>query len=238
LTDVILDGEIVVAGRDGMPDFGAVRARLGMRASRAAAAAGARPAVFMAFDILWHEGRDLRALPMRERRRRLNPLPLAGQLALVEAFPGGAMEVMSFAQENNLEGITVKDADSAYQSGRSKAWLKFKLRRPEQVWVTAWRPGHSGEPDRYWVSRPDGPRLAPAGEVTFGLRRGEAAALRRLLAEAELDRPSRHGLRPVYPVVCMTVAGHGRPDGVLRDAVIKGFEVRPRQEIKRPSAWW
>jgi len=227
LPDVILDGEIVVFGADGAPDFPAVRDRLGARARRAATAAMLRPATFMAFDLLWYQDRDLRGLPLRERRAVLETIPLTGQLSVVEAFAGKAAEVMAFAEQNDLEGIAVKRADSIYRSGRSKAWLKFKIRRPERVWITAWIPGGPGEPDRYWVSRPDGLRLAPAGEITFGLRPGDAAALRRLLAAAELDHPRRHTLRPVHPVVSMTVAAHGRRGGILRDGVIKGFEVFP-----------
>src|SRR5690242_9807997 len=60
LPDVILDGEIVVFGDDGAPDFAALRARLGARPVRARAAATMRPAVFFAFDVIWHQGKDLR----------------------------------------------------------------------------------------------------------------------------------------------------------------------------------
>ncbi|GAA3759557.1 hypothetical protein GCM10022225_51270 [Plantactinospora mayteni] len=44
LPDVILDGEIVVPGSDGCPDFAALRGRLGVGAGRARVLAAARPA--------------------------------------------------------------------------------------------------------------------------------------------------------------------------------------------------
>src|SRR5258706_8341964 len=71
LPDVILDGEIVLFGDDGGPDFAALRARLGADAVRVRALATTRPAVFYAFDVIWHEGMDLRGCPLVARRRIL-----------------------------------------------------------------------------------------------------------------------------------------------------------------------
>ena len=52
MPDTILDGEIVVLGEDGAPDFAALRARLGSRPGRVRTAL-VRPAVFYAFDVMW-----------------------------------------------------------------------------------------------------------------------------------------------------------------------------------------
>ena len=137
LPDVILDGEIVVFGDYGGPDFAALRARLGAHSVRARAAAVERPAAFCAFDILWHAGKDLRGYRLVDRRRILQELPMSGAITLVEAHPGQAAAVLTFAREHFLEGVVVKRAESLYRSGRSTAWQKFKVRHPERVWVTA-----------------------------------------------------------------------------------------------------
>jgi bifunctional non-homologous end joining protein LigD len=225
LPDVVLDGEIVVLGEDGGPDFAALRARLGARAARARALGKARPAVFYAFDVLWCQGRDLRSRPLFERRRVLEDLPLSGAVNLVQTHPGQVAAVLEFAREHLLEGAVVKRVDSLYRSGRSTAWRKFKIRHPERVWVTAWRPGGPGELDRYFVGRPVDGRLIPSGEVSFGLTSDQASTLRRVLAEADLGDPRRDGLRPVAPVVAMTVAGHGRRSGWLRDPVVTAVHL-------------
>lgn len=227
LPDVVLDGEVVVPGHDGHPDFTALRARLGAGAVRARAAAATRPAVFYAFDILWHQGRDLRGRPLVERRGVLESLPLSGALGVVEAYPGQAAAVLAFAREHFLEGVVVKRADSPYRSGRSTAWQKFKVRHPEQVWVTAWLPGGSGELDRYFVARHVDGNLVPSGEVSYGLHPGQASTLRGVLQAADVGTRSRHGLRQVAPVVSMTVAGHGPPSGRLRDPVITAVHIDP-----------
>jgi bifunctional non-homologous end joining protein LigD len=183
--------------------------------------------VFFAFDIIWHEGRDLRGYPLVFRRRILESLPLSGTVALVDTHPGQAATVLAFAREHFLEGVVVKHADSLYRSGRSTAWQKFKIRHPERVWITAWLPGGPGELDRYWVGRSVNGSLVPSGEVSYGLTPGQASALRRVLHAADLGARGSRGLRPVAPVVAMTVAGHGRPSGWLRDPVITEVHIDP-----------
>jgi ATP-dependent DNA ligase len=121
---------------------------------------------------------NLRGCPLFERRRILESLPLSGVVALVETHRGQAGAVLAFAREHLLDGVVVKHADSLYRSGRSPAWRKFKIRHPERVWVTAWRPGGPGELDRYWVGRSVDGRLVASGEVSYGLTPGQASALR------------------------------------------------------------
>lgn len=226
LPDVVLDGEIVVLDRRGTPDFTALRSRLGASARRAAHATATMPASFFAFDVLWHNGHDLRSRPLTARREVLESLPLTGVIAAVDFHAGGAAHVMEFAHKHRLEGVVVKRADSLYQSGRrSPAWQKFKIRTAERVWVTAWRPGGPGELDRYWVGRPTDGRLAPTGEVSLGLQPGQAARLRRSLQAASLSQ-GRHGLIPVVPVVTMTVESHGSGDW-LRDPIITRVDLDP-----------
>jgi bifunctional non-homologous end joining protein LigD len=225
LPDVVLDGEIVVLDQNGAPDFAALRHRLGASARRAKHSATLRPATFFAFDVLWHKQSDLRARPLSARREVLESLPLGGAVARVDFYADGAEAVMEFARERRLEGVVVKRAESAYRSGRSLAWQKFKVRIAERLWVTAWRPGDPGELDRYWVGRPANGHLVSTGEVAFGLNRGQAADLRRIVQAASLG-PRRQGLIPVAPVVAMTVESHGS-GAWLRDPIITSIDVEP-----------
>jgi ATP-dependent DNA ligase len=56
----LIDGEAVVAREDGTPDFHALRSRR-----------GGKEAVLFAFDLIEHDGDDLRDLPLIDRKRRL-----------------------------------------------------------------------------------------------------------------------------------------------------------------------
>jgi ATP-dependent DNA ligase len=65
----ILDGEAVVMGANGIPDFQALRRELSRKDSKRV--------VYLAFDLLYLDGRDLRQRPYVERKRQLQAL-LAG----------------------------------------------------------------------------------------------------------------------------------------------------------------
>jgi bifunctional non-homologous end joining protein LigD len=65
--EVYLDGEIAVLTAEGISDFGALQEALGRHG-------GSREMVFIAFDLLYLDGRDLRPLPLIERKAMLEKL--------------------------------------------------------------------------------------------------------------------------------------------------------------------
>src|SRR6185369_3999053 len=81
----VVDGEIVIATSRGL-DFDALQMRLHPAASRVAKLAAATPSAFVAFDLLAVDGRDLRELPMHERRAHLERL-LANAIAPLHLTP-------------------------------------------------------------------------------------------------------------------------------------------------------
>ncbi len=98
---VLLDGELVAMGADGRPDFLAIPTALSRSISELR---------FFAFDILDLEGKDLRALPLEERQRRLlEVIADAGQswLVPVSVFPDGA-RLLSSCEQMGIEGVVSK----------------------------------------------------------------------------------------------------------------------------------
>lgn len=107
--DVVLDGEATGAwGRQGRADY-------------------------QVFDILWLNGRDLRELPLTERRRVLDGLPLDFPLGRVKPVRG--REPWTMACERGWEGVIAKRLDAPYQGGRSTAWLKMKCSMGQELVV-------------------------------------------------------------------------------------------------------
>ena len=85
------------------------------------------------FDLLMLDGADLRALPLIDRKARLDKLlrplarPNAGHgLRYVEHLEFDGPLVFKHVCALGLEGIVSKRLDSKYRSGRSKAWIKVK----------------------------------------------------------------------------------------------------------------
>jgi DNA ligase-1 len=131
----VIDGEILVWNEeaDRPAPFSLLQQRIG-RKNLSKKILEEAPVSFMAYDLLEQEGRDIRAVPQRERRARLEAL-LADQpirVSPVETAPAW----LDFAsrrersRELGVEGFMLKRLDAAYGTGRTKAeglWWKWKI---------------------------------------------------------------------------------------------------------------
>ena len=69
----VLDGEIVVFGTDGRPDFELVMKPFAQHSAfRASRLAPRMPATFVLFDLLWADGQSLRSWPLTQRQAKLH----------------------------------------------------------------------------------------------------------------------------------------------------------------------
>jgi bifunctional non-homologous end joining protein LigD len=116
-----IDGELVVAGADGVADF----ARLHSRCAD-------NEAFLYGFDLLEVDGEDLRPQPLLDRKAALaKVLRRAPAGVLVEHADGMGQQLFEAACEMGLEGIVSKKADRPYRSGPKKclSWVKVKNKR-------------------------------------------------------------------------------------------------------------
>jgi bifunctional non-homologous end joining protein LigD len=85
------------------------------------------PVWFYIFDVLWADGRDVRPLPLRERKQILRGLlTFAGPLRFTEHTDTDGEAYFRQACASGWEGVIAKRADAPYCAGRSRDWLKFK----------------------------------------------------------------------------------------------------------------
>lgn len=122
----VVDGEIVVVNEQGTANFSALQ-------QWRSEADG--ELLYFVFDLLWYEGKDLRGLPLSDRREQLKKIvPAKGLIRLSHDFETSGTEMLRVTQEMGLEGIIAKKADSLYHSGdRTKEWLKIKSARRQEV---------------------------------------------------------------------------------------------------------
>jgi bifunctional non-homologous end joining protein LigD len=122
--DAVLDGEIVALDA-GVSSFQRLQQRSGLRGSEAAAS---RVRVhYYVFDITHLDGRDLRPLPLIERRALVRSLvPRSGPVRVTPARRGAGEAAYEVACRRGLEGVIAKRAAAPYLGGRSGDWLKFK----------------------------------------------------------------------------------------------------------------
>jgi DNA ligase 1 len=128
----VLDGELVVWKDNAPAPFALLQQRIGRKTVSKAHLANL-PVKFLAYDLLELGGDDLRALPQRERRRRLEALQLDG-FALSPVLNASSWDELAAlracARERGVEGLMLKSQRAAYGVGRTKTdgvWFKWKL---------------------------------------------------------------------------------------------------------------
>ncbi len=124
----ILDGEIVALDENGRPSFQRLQARMHLTnpfdIERGRATV---PVIGIFFDCLTVEDRDLRSLPLIERKELLKLLlPRRGVVQYSDHILEHGEAFFAAASEQRLEGIIAKRIQSRYTGRRSREWLKIK----------------------------------------------------------------------------------------------------------------
>ncbi len=137
----VLDGEIVIAGPDGL-DFEALLLRIHPAASRVAELARTTPASFVAWDLLALGDRDLRDVPFERRRAELEAA-LAGAAPPVHLTPATrekaiAADWFQRFEGAGLDGVVAKRLEDAYQPNK-RAMVKVKHARTADCVVAGFR---------------------------------------------------------------------------------------------------
>jgi bifunctional non-homologous end joining protein LigD len=123
----VLDGEILVIGKDGKANFGALQ-------NWRSEADG--DLIFYAFDLLWYEGINIMELPLSDRHQILEDILPASDdhIRLSKVFGSNGHDFFKAASGMQLEGIMAKRSDSQYHpDSRSKQWLKIKVKQRQEV---------------------------------------------------------------------------------------------------------
>jgi bifunctional non-homologous end joining protein LigD len=119
-----IDGEAVVLGPDGLSRFEQLSRR-----------EAARTAILYAFDLIEHDGEDLRNLPLLDRKAALVQLLRNTEAGILfnEHIAEDGATVFAHACQLGAEGIVSKRVDGTYRSGPCRLWIK--VRNPASIAV-------------------------------------------------------------------------------------------------------
>ncbi|MCK1565186.1 non-homologous end-joining DNA ligase [Bradyrhizobium sp. 173] len=170
-SSAIIDGEIVVPGEGGKTDFSQLQNSL---------RGGAQNIVMVAFDLLYLTGRDLRRVPLEDRKKALQELISEKPIQYSEHFEIDGAELYQRACQAGLEGIVSKVAGSPYVGGRGDYWVKTTCAHRETLAIagfaldgTKW--------DGIFLGRRKGEDLIYAGKVDHGFDKASETELRKRL---------------------------------------------------------
>ncbi|MGO8091643.1 non-homologous end-joining DNA ligase [Rhizobium leguminosarum] len=236
----ILDGEAVVLDKQGRPDFGLLQQSLGGRGGKKMSS----EAIFMAFDLLYFDGHDLRNSELSMRRHLLEDLVPAGgegDIRLSEEIEADGDQLLASACEHGLEGIIAKRRDAPYRSGRLGDWLKVKCIQSDSFVIVGYERSTVARAGigRLLLAARKGKKLVYVGGVGTGFNERNAYELREKLDGLITSTPAaaadRKGAIYVKPKLVAEIEYRAwTDDDKLRHASYKGLrEVQDQAVVFR-----
>ncbi len=237
--NAVLDGEVIVANKEGMADFGA------LQNWRSEADGILR---YYVFDILWYDGRSLLDVPLIERHELLKEvLPKNESVILSQHIDTDGVAFYKSAEQLGLEGIIAKRSSSIYLPGkRSKDWLKIKTQLRQEVVIGGYtlNEGSSKLFSSLLVGVFEKDQLLYTGKVGTGFNAKDQKSMMNsfkniiipespFTTEPDVNKPSR--FRPDPPkaravwlkpgLVCEVAYRELTTDGVMRHPSFQGMRA-------------
>jgi len=196
---------------------------------------GQVPHVYMIFDCLYADGRDLRGQPLRARRAALE----AALRETPHLFPSrrlgrNGLAAFALAQKKGFEGIVAKDESSPYVEGRSTCWLKVKVHQEDEFVIGGYTQPGGTRPyfGALLLGAYAGPALRYVGKVGTGFSLRTLAALHRTFQPPPfVDPPREKGATWLEPRLVAQIAyQEWTEDRKLRQPVFLGLRDDKRPE--------
>lgn len=227
---VILDGELVVL-TGGKPDFYALQRRSLMTDNfKISLAAKRNPVQFVAYDILYFDGKDLTEKPLMERKAILAKAVTEGHnLSISRYIEEHGIAFFNLAKKENLEGIVSKKKDGLYHIGkRTHDWAKVKVMQDEDLLICGYQPDEDGNVKDLVLGYYDNNGgLKCRGKVYLGVSKEERAIIAEFAKKNTVKRPWFDKYKNVVWLVPKLVGTahfmHETESGGMRQPVWKGL---------------
>lgn len=236
VSNAIFDGEIVALDEKGRSNFQALQNSFKQKNDSHLR--------YYVFDILFLNGRDLRSLPLIERKEILKTILKNAPENIIysEHITEQGEEFYRASCQHELEGIVSKLASSPYRSGRNDLWAKTKCSTRQEFVIGGWTEPQGGRTGigALLLGIYENGKLKYAGRVGTGFNTQMLKDIKKELAPLEtedspfaINLPKGKGIHWVEPSkVCEVSFGNWTDEGILRTPVFKGMrEDKPAKDI-------
>jgi bifunctional non-homologous end joining protein LigD len=247
--NAVIDGEVVALDENGRPSFELLQTRMHL-SSEAVVLARMNdvPIQFMAFDLIWHDGRSLIDLPYTDRRDALDAIDVNGPSWQTPAWRRGeGSALLDAAKAQALEGVMAKKLDSPYCPGkRTSYWLKIKAKMRQELVIAGWLPGEGRRMNTLGALLigyyDDENRLRYAGRVGTGFKERDLQLLMKELKARRRESspfmpppaPPRQAIFAEPELVAEVEFTEWTREGILRHPAYKGLRDDKRaQDVVR-----
>jgi bifunctional non-homologous end joining protein LigD len=236
--NTIIDGEVVAVDEKGRSDFQILQNAMNSK--------NMDNLLFYVFDILFLDGKDLRELPLMDRKEALKELlePLGETcVRFVEALDVSGGKFLEKSCKLGLEGVVSKRKDGPYISGRHESWLKSKCKQRQEFVIGGYtdpQGARKGFGALLLGVYEDDQSLRYVGKVGTGFDVEIISGLIKKLQSLEQEEspfdeksPRGKGLHWVNPKLVAEVSfSNWTQDQILRVPVYEGLrEDKPSKEI-------
>lgn len=220
----ILDGEVVVTDNAGRTDFSALQGSIRGKKDNA---------IYIVFDILSLDGKDLRQLPLITRKEHLSEILANCPDNITEsAFViGKGEESFAAARQLNLEGIIAKKINSVYSGSRNGDWLKIKSYKRQEFVIGGYTTSDKNSTlAAVLLGYYNAGKLIYIGKAGTGFSEKDKTELNQAFAEIKCDKPYFDKIPKEKNIVFLKPSlmaeiqfAEITADGLLRQSSFKGL---------------
>lgn len=239
----VLDGEVIVCDEKGRSDFKLLHKYLRGEKNFVP--------IYMVFDILSKDGKDLRNEKYIQRKEILRSLfSDCNNVIYTSYVVGQGNKNFKLAQKLDLEGIIGKKIDSVYKGTRDDDWIKVKCNKIEEFIVGGYTQSHNsnGQISSLLLGEMNENKLEFVGRVGTGFNDSDKALLKSILDKQKrkispfnttLNHQTDEKIIFTSPkLVVMVQFAEFTEEGLLRHASFKGIRNdKESVEVVRNTVW-